>query len=82
VKALPERSSTRCSSTNGNATICCWDVLSARHQQYNEQTIEEIWTGYAVNHLRGLLDDGRRDLIHLCSRCNAYKNYDFSRFAV
>jgi len=66
---------------NGNITMCCWDV----HERsvignVNEQTVEEIWTGYAVNHLRSLLDDGRRDLITLCSRCNAYEGYDFSKF--
>jgi len=68
---------------NGNVTMCCWDVHErAVIGNVLEQTIAEIWTGHAVNHLRALLDDGRRDLIHLCSRCNAYKNYDFSRFAV
>ncbi len=40
----------------------------------------EIWESYAANCLRDVLDDGRRDLIHLCSRCNAYQNYDFSKF--
>ena len=68
---------------NGNVTICCWDVHErAVIGNVMEQTLEEIWTGYAANHLRALLDDGRRDLIHLCSRCNAYEDYDFSRFAV
>ena len=66
--------------TNGNATICCWDVHErAVIGNVHEQTIEEIWQGYAARHLRALLDDGRRDLIHLCSRCNAYKGYDFSK---
>ena len=68
---------------NGNVTICCWDVHErAVIGNVNEQTIEEIWTGYAANHFRALLDDGQRHLLHLCSRCNAYKDYDFSRFAV
>jgi len=35
-----------------------------------------------ANGAAGKLDDGRRDLIHLCSRCNAYEGYDFSRFEV
>ncbi len=66
---------------NGNVTICCWDVHErAVIGNVHEQTIAEIWTGHAANHLRALLDDGRRDLIHLCSRCNAYKDYDFARF--
>jgi hypothetical protein len=41
----------------------------------------EIWRGYPARQLRALLDDGRRDLIQLCSRCNAYRSFDFSRFA-
>lgn len=67
--------------TDGKATICCWDV----HQKavigdVNEQSVMEIWNGHIAKQLRGILDDGRRDLIHLCSRCNAYGKYDFSRF--
>jgi radical SAM protein with 4Fe4S-binding SPASM domain len=67
---------------NGNATICCWDVHErAVVGNVHEQTVAEIWNSYAARHLRALLDDGRRDLIHLCSRCNAYQGYDFSPFA-
>jgi radical SAM protein with 4Fe4S-binding SPASM domain len=67
---------------NGNATICCWDVHErAVIGNVLEQTVEEIWNSYAARHLRALLDDGRRDLIHLCSRCNAYQGYDFDKFA-
>jgi radical SAM protein with 4Fe4S-binding SPASM domain len=66
---------------NGNATLCCWDVHErAVVGNVLEQSVAEIWTSHAARHLRGLLDDGRRDLIHLCSRCDAYKDYDFSRF--
>ena len=46
----------------------------------NEQSVQEIWDGYVAKQLRKILDDGRRDLIHLCSRCNAYGDYDFSKF--
>jgi radical SAM protein with 4Fe4S-binding SPASM domain len=67
---------------NGNATICCWDVHErAVIGNVLEQTVEEIWNSYAARHLRALLDDGRRDLIHLCSRCNAYQGYDFAKFS-
>ncbi len=66
---------------NGNVTMCCWDVHErAVIGNVMDQTIEEIWTGHVVNNLRTLLDDGRRDLITLCSRCNAYQGYDFSKF--
>ncbi len=68
--------------TNGKATLCCWDVHGkAVIGDVNEQTVQEIWEGYAAQCLRALLDDGRRDLIHLCSRCNAYREFDFGKFA-
>ncbi len=68
---------------DGTATLCCWDVLGrAIVGDVHAQTVLEIWQGYLVRHLRALLDDGRRDLIHLCSRCNAYQGFDFSRFSV
>jgi MoaA/NifB/PqqE/SkfB family radical SAM enzyme len=66
---------------NGNATLCCWDVHErAVIGNVHEASVQAIWDGHAARHLRALLDDGRRDLIHLCSRCSAYKDYDFSRF--
>ncbi len=68
--------------SNGNATICCWDVHErAVIGNVNEQTVAEIWASYAAKVTRAVLDDGRRDLLQLCSRCNAYDSYDFSRFA-
>jgi MoaA/NifB/PqqE/SkfB family radical SAM enzyme len=69
--------------TNGNATICCWDVHErAVVGNVNEQSVAEIWESYAARCMRNTLDDGRRDLLNLCSRCNAYQDYDFSKFAV
>jgi sulfatase maturation enzyme AslB (radical SAM superfamily) len=68
--------------SNGNATLCCWDVHErAVIGNVHEQAVLEIWRGYVARQLRALLDDGRRNLIHLCSRCNAYQKYDFSRFS-
>ncbi|MGD9548567.1 MAG: radical SAM/SPASM domain-containing protein [Candidatus Krumholzibacteriia bacterium] len=68
--------------TNGKATLCCWDVHEkAVIGDVNEQSVQEIWEGYAARCLRAILDDGRRDLIHLCSRCNAYQEFDFGKFA-
>ncbi len=67
--------------TDGNATICCWDVHErAVIGNVNTMSVQEIWEGYAARCLRATLDDGRRDLINLCSRCNAYQDYDFDRF--
>ena len=69
--------------SNGNATICCWDVHErAVIGNVLDQSVQEIWESYAARCLRATLNDGRRDLIHLCSRCNAYQGYDFSRFTV
>ncbi len=68
--------------SNGNATICCWDVHEkAVIGNVNRQSVQEIWDGYAAQCLRAVLDDGRRDLIHLCSRCNAYGDFDFGKFS-
>jgi radical SAM protein with 4Fe4S-binding SPASM domain len=68
--------------SNGNATLCCWDVHErAVIGNVLQQGVLEIWNSYVSNQLRALLDDGRRDLINLCSRCNAYQKFDFSRFA-
>ncbi len=67
--------------TNGNATICCWDVHErAVIGNVNEQSVQEIWDSYAARCMRATLDDGRRDLLNLCSRCNAYQDYDFTKF--
>ncbi len=67
--------------TDGNATLCCWDVHEkAVVGNVTRQSVAEIWDSHAAACLRDLLDDGRRDLIHLCSRCNAYAGYDFDRF--
>jgi len=68
--------------TDGNATLCCWDVHEkAVVGNVSQQSVADIWNSYAAACLRDILDDGRRDLIHLCSRCNAYEGYDFEKFA-
>ena len=67
--------------SNGNATICCWDVHErAVIGNVDEQSVLDIWGGYVANQMRALLDDGRRDLLTLCSRCNAYEGFDFDQF--
>jgi MoaA/NifB/PqqE/SkfB family radical SAM enzyme len=68
--------------TNCNATICCWDVHErAVVGNVIQQSVADIWESYAAQCMRATLDDGRRDLLNLCSRCNAYQDYDFSKFA-
>jgi len=68
--------------SDGDATLCCWDVHGrAIVGNVHRQTVQEIWDGWVARQLRTLLDDGRRDLITLCSRCNAYQGFDFTPFA-
>jgi radical SAM protein with 4Fe4S-binding SPASM domain len=64
---------------DGRAVLCCWDF----HERgvvgdIKEQSVEEIWLGGQNQEFRSILDTGQRDKIELCSRCDAYKNYDFS----
>lgn len=67
--------------TDGDATLCCWDVHGrAIIGNVHERSVLEIWDGHVAGQLRALLDDGRRDLITLCSRCNAYAAFDFTPF--
>jgi hypothetical protein len=40
----------------------------------------EIWNGTVMRAMRDLLNRGRRDLIHLCSRCDAYQDVKFVGF--
>lgn len=69
--------------TDGDATICCWDVHGRGIiGNVNGDSVGEIWESYAAATMRAVLDDGRRDLLQLCSRCNAYDGYDFDKFLV
>ncbi|MFN2370717.1 MAG: radical SAM/SPASM domain-containing protein [Candidatus Krumholzibacteriia bacterium] len=68
--------------SDGDATVCCWDVHGrAVIGNVNRASVQEIWEGHAAAVIRAALDDGRRDLLQLCSRCNAYQDYDFAKFA-
>ncbi len=44
------------------------------------QSVLEIWNGPVMKAMRELLNRGRRDLIHLCSRCDAYADVKFVGF--
>ncbi|MCP4298154.1 MAG: radical SAM protein [Proteobacteria bacterium] len=66
---------------NGKATLCCWD--SAERQivgDVSKESVLDIWNGKIMDHCRHLLDEGRRSEIELCSRCDAYKNFDFEKY--
>lgn len=66
---------------DGRATLCCWDNWERGIiGDINFASVEEIWTGAMNKHYRNLLNEGKRDKILLCSRCDAYKRYDFSNW--
>ncbi|UCE03933.1 MAG: radical SAM protein [Candidatus Latescibacterota bacterium] len=67
--------------TDGTAPLCCWDD-SGRGLvgDVTRQSVLEIWNGAEMQAMRQLLNRGRRDLITLCSRCDAYKDIRFVGF--
>lgn len=65
---------------NGKATLCCWDSKErAVVGDIQQQSLLDIWNGVVINQYRDHLAYGQRDQILLCSRCDAYKDLDFSR---
>jgi MoaA/NifB/PqqE/SkfB family radical SAM enzyme len=67
--------------TDGTSPLCCWDEASRGIVgDVKEQSVLEIWNGPEMQAMRSLLNRGRRDLITLCSRCNAYENVEFVGF--
>ncbi len=65
---------------NGEATLCCWDSHErAVIGDIKKESALDIWNGPTLKNYRDLLAQGKRDQIHLCSRCDAYKDVDFSR---
>jgi radical SAM protein with 4Fe4S-binding SPASM domain len=66
---------------DGRAVLCCWDAFGRGVVgDVNNETVEEIWRGNTNQKYRMLLNAGERDQIHLCSRCDAFKKYDFSKW--
>jgi len=64
---------------DGRASLCCWDFMERGIVgDINDNTVEEIWLGELNQKYRKYLDKGERDKILLCSKCDAYKHYDFS----
>ena len=63
---------------DGRATLCCWDTNErAIIGDIKTQKALDIWNGEILKGNRHLLDNGERDKINLCSRCDAYKNVSF-----
>src|SRR5512145_1574742 len=66
---------------DGRAVLCCWDAFARGVVgDVTRQTVEEIWLGNPNQQYREMLNRGERNKIHLCSRCDAFKNYDFSKW--
>ncbi|TAD96779.1 MAG: radical SAM protein [Bacteroidetes bacterium] len=64
---------------DGQATLCCWDS----HERgivgdVKQNTVEELWKGAKMQEYKSYLNKGERHKILLCSKCDAYKDYDFS----
>lgn len=67
---------------DGRATLCCWDAFGKSIVgDVKQNTVSEIWLGETNQRHRGALARGAREEIVLCSRCDAYKNYNFSNWA-
>jgi wyosine [tRNA(Phe)-imidazoG37] synthetase (radical SAM superfamily) len=63
---------------DGRATLCCWDTAErAVIGDINNQKALEIWNGSTLKQYRDYLDNGERGKILLCSKCDAYKDFDF-----
>lgn len=66
---------------DGTATLCCWDSVGrAIVGDVKTQHALEIWNGEKMKGCRTLLDAGQRDQIKLCSRCDAFQDWDFSEW--
>jgi hypothetical protein len=69
--------------SDGRVTLCCWDTKERGVVgDVTTDSVLEIWSSAQFEAVRTLLDDGRRELIHLCSRCDAYEKHDFSKYEV
>jgi len=66
---------------DGKAVLCCWDAYGRGIVgDANVNTVEQIWLGETNQKYRQLLNNGERNKIDLCSRCDAFKNYNFDNW--
>jgi hypothetical protein len=64
---------------DGTVTMCCWDASErGLVGDASKENVLDIWNGKKLGDYRALLAEGKRDQILLCSRCDAYKDVDFS----
>jgi len=67
--------------TNGDAVLCCWDAFGRGVVgNASSESVEEIWLGENMKKHKDWLNNGDRGKILLCSKCDAYKTYDFSNW--
>jgi hypothetical protein len=67
--------------TDGTSPLCCWDSAGRGIiGDVKKESVLDIWNGPVMRAMRELLNRGRRDLIHLCSRCDAYADVHFVGF--
>ena len=68
---------------DGRATLCCWDSKERQIVgDISTQSVMEIWDSEIMKKCRNLLDQGKRDDINLCSRCDAYENLSFDQYLI
>jgi radical SAM protein with 4Fe4S-binding SPASM domain len=66
---------------DGNAVLCCWDFDErAIIGNVQNATVGEIWNGEKNRTFRDLLTKGNREEINLCSRCDGFGTFDFSKW--
>jgi len=58
---------------DGRVVLCCWDAQArAVIGDITNTSVLDVWNGKELARCRRLLDQGQRDQIELCSRCDAY----------
>ena len=66
---------------DGRATLCCWDTNERQIVgDVKTESVMEIWESEIMKECRNLLDQGKREEINLCSRCDAYEHRDFTEY--
>ena len=67
--------------SDGRAVLCCWDIAGrAVIGDVTKQRVIDIWNGEVRQRYADYLSRGEREKIHLCSRCDAYKDRQFEGF--
>ena len=66
---------------DGRATLCCWDTKERQIVgDIKTESVMKIWESEIMKKCRNLLEQGKREEINLCSRCDAYEHTDFTKY--